>query len=88
MLRLQFCHLLQVGAYLSEDPEEEKAQKALKSMLNKITPDNFDKIKGQIVAQIDERKRAATLQSFIDQIFDKALTETSFSELYASLVKE
>ncbi|KAL6784444.1 hypothetical protein ACKKBF_B01825 [Auxenochlorella protothecoides x Auxenochlorella symbiontica] len=77
-----------VGAYLSEDPEEEKAQKALKSMLNKITPDNFDKIKGQIVAQIDERKRAATLQSFIDQIFDKALTETSFSELYASLVKE
>lgn len=57
-------------------------------MLNKITPDNFDKIKGQIVAQIDERKRAATLQSFIDQIFDKALTETSFSELYASLVKE
>ncbi|KFM26904.1 Eukaryotic translation initiation factor 4G [Auxenochlorella protothecoides] len=78
----------EVGAYLSEDPEEEKAQKALKSMLNKITPDNFDKIKGQIVAQIDERKRAATLQSFIDQIFDKALTETSFSELYASLVKE
>ena len=85
---LSTIHSVQVGACLSEDPEEEKAQKALKSMLNKITPDNFDRIKVQIVATVDERKKARTLQSFIDQIFDKALTEVNFSELYASLVKE
>lgn len=38
----------QVGRTLTDDPEEEKAQKALKSLLNKITPDNFDRIKNQV----------------------------------------
>lgn len=75
-----------VGRVQSDDPEEERAQKALKSMLNKITPQNFEKITAQIVDKINERKKAKTLRGFIDQIFDKALAETTFSELYASLV--
>jgi hypothetical protein len=40
----------------------------------------------QIVEVINERKLAQTLSGFIDQIFDKALTETHFAELYADLV--
>ena len=40
----------------------------------------------QIVDTINERKKANTLRGFIDQIFDKALIETTFAELYAKLV--
>jgi hypothetical protein len=40
----------------------------------------------QIVDVINERKLAKTLSGFINQIFDKALTETHFAELYADLV--
>ena len=75
-----------IGHVITEDPEEEKAQKSLKSMLNKITPQNFEKITKQIIDKINERKKAKTLSGFIGQIFDKALTETTFSELYARLV--
>ena len=75
-----------IGKVTTDDPEEEKAQKALKSNLNKITPQNFDKITAQIVEKINERKKAKTLSGFIDQIFDKALIETTFAELYANLV--
>lgn len=77
-----------MGRVTTDDPEEEKAQKALKSMLNKITPQNFAKITAQIIDKINERKKAKTLQGFIDQIFDKALTETTFAELYADLVSK
>ena len=40
----------------------------------------------QIVDKINERKKAQTLVGFIDQIFDKALIETTFAQLYANLV--
>lgn len=75
-----------IGNVVTDDPEEEKAQKALKSTLNKITPQNFEKITAQIIDKINERKKAKTLSGFIDQIFDKALIETTFAELYAKLV--
>jgi len=75
-----------IGNVVTDDPEEEKAQKALKSTLNKITPQNFEKITAQIIEKIKEREKAKTLSGFIDQIFDKALTETTFAELYAKLV--
>jgi hypothetical protein len=136
-----------VGATLTDDPAEEQAQKRLKSLLNKITKDNFGKIVPQVRGEgwgsrlvgcggnrgswkckclllgeaqphsscaiqplpgcpafsslitpplallslqiaevINERKLAITLSGFINQIFDKALTETHFAELYADLV--
>ena len=65
-----------MGQTTSADPEEELSQKALKALLNKITPDNFLKITEQIVAKINERKKAKTLMGFINQIFDKALAVT------------
>ena len=37
-----------MGVCLSLDPEEEKAQKRLKSLLNKITKDNFARITAQV----------------------------------------
>jgi hypothetical protein len=38
-----------VGMTLSDDPEEEKRQKTYTSLLNKLTPDNFERIAGKIL---------------------------------------
>ncbi|GIL68831.1 hypothetical protein Vafri_22062 [Volvox africanus] len=76
----------QAGISTAEDPEEEKKQKTFKGILNKLTPDNYDKLKQQILSvPITHQK---TLEGFINQIFDKALIETTFSEMYANLCKE
>ncbi|CAL8464440.1 g3975 [Coccomyxa elongata] len=72
-----------LGLLVSEDPEEEKRQKEFKSFLNKITPDNYETILEKIIAVgIDS---PGTLQGLIDQVFDKALSEPGFSEIYATL---
>ncbi|XP_068653749.1 eukaryotic translation initiation factor 4G-like isoform X2 [Aristolochia californica] len=62
--------------------EEESKQRQLKSILNKLTPQNFDKLFEQVKAvNIDN---AATLTGVISQIFDKALMEPTFCEMYAN----
>jgi translation initiation factor 4G len=38
-----------VGLVLSDDPEEEAKQKAFKGILNKITPDNFERLAQQLL---------------------------------------
>ena len=66
--------------------EEEKKQRAFKSILNKLTPQNFEKLLEQILAEgIDE---AQTLIGLIGQLFDKALTEPTFAELYAMMCQQ
>ena len=52
--------------YKTEDPEEEQRQRNFKSLLNKITPEKFDVIKGQIVAVGIAESR--TLIGLIDQV--------------------
>lgn len=73
----------EIGKTRTDDPIEETKQKAFMSQLNKLTPDNFEKISGKILEVGIEQ--AKTLRSLIDQIFDKALVETTFTELYAEL---
>lgn len=47
----------QAGMSIAEDPEEEKKQKTFKGILNKLTPDNYEKLKLQILAvQITHQK--------------------------------
>jgi len=74
-----------VGEMQTDDPEEEKRQKTFKGLLNKLTPSNFvrmyEKFKEVEIAD------AKTLKGLIDQIFDKALTETTFCPLYSDLCK-
>ncbi|XP_042512377.1 eukaryotic translation initiation factor 4G-like isoform X2 [Macadamia integrifolia] len=61
--------------------EEERKQRQLKAILNKLTPQNFDKLFEQVKeVNIDN---AVTLTGVISQIFDKALTEPTFCEMYA-----
>ncbi|KAK4758698.1 hypothetical protein SAY87_019999 [Trapa incisa] len=63
--------------------EEEIKQRQLKAILNKLTPQNFEKLFQQVIAvNIDN---ATTLTGLISQIFDKALMEPTFCEMYADL---
>jgi len=65
------------------DDEEEKRQRAFKAILNKLTPDNFQKLLEKLLdVGITE---AATLVGLIGQLFEKALQEPTFSSLYAEL---
>ncbi|XP_077244886.1 eukaryotic translation initiation factor 4G-like [Tasmannia lanceolata] len=62
--------------------EEEAKQRQLKGILNKLTPQNFEKLFEQVkVVNIDNED---TLTGIISQIFDKALTEPTFCEMYAN----
>ena len=57
---------LQIGQLVSNDPEEEKKQRAVKGLLNKLTPEKFDKIIQDIVnvGYQDEK----TESGLIDQV--------------------
>ncbi|EPS61642.1 hypothetical protein M569_13149, partial [Genlisea aurea] len=61
--------------------EEEAKQRQLKGILNKLTPENFEKLFQQVKeVNIDN---VVTLSGVISQIFDKALMEPTFCEMYA-----
>ncbi|XP_010269861.1 PREDICTED: eukaryotic translation initiation factor 4G-like isoform X3 [Nelumbo nucifera] len=62
--------------------EKENKQRQLKAILNKLTPQNFEKLFKQVKeVNIDN---AVTLRGVISQIFDKALMEPTFCEMYAN----
>ncbi|XP_019156331.1 PREDICTED: eukaryotic translation initiation factor 4G-like [Ipomoea nil] len=62
---------------------EEGKQRQLKAILNKLTPQNFERLFQQVKeVTIDN---AATLAGVISQIFDKALMEPTFCEMYVDL---
>ncbi|KAL8091996.1 eukaryotic translation initiation factor 4G-like [Apium graveolens] len=61
--------------------EEQAKQRQLKAILNKLTPQNFERLFEQVKqVNIDN---AGTLTGVISQIFDKALMEPTFCEMYA-----
>ncbi|XP_004492237.1 eukaryotic translation initiation factor 4G-like [Cicer arietinum] len=62
--------------------EEQAKQRQLKAILNKLTPQNFEKLFEQVKAvNIDN---VITLTGVISQIFEKALMEPTFCEMYAT----
>jgi hypothetical protein len=71
------------GGLRTDNPEEERRQRAFKGVLNKLTPDNFDRLAGSIIDV--GITSAATLTGLMDQVFDKALMEPHFCELYSQL---
>ncbi|KAI9100839.1 hypothetical protein K1719_024201 [Acacia pycnantha] len=63
--------------------EEQAKQRRLNAILNKLTPQNFEKLFEQVKAvNIDN---AVTLTGAICQIFEKALMKPTFCEVYANL---
>ena len=71
------------GELRSDDPEEEKKQRLFTACINKLTVDNFDRIFLQM--RDIEVTSVKTLRGFVDQIFNKALAETIFCEMYSRL---
>ncbi|XP_020240923.1 eukaryotic translation initiation factor 4G [Asparagus officinalis] len=62
--------------------EEQAKQRQLKGILNKLTPQNFEKLFQQVKdVNIDN---TVTLSGVISQIFDKALMEPTFCGMYAN----
>mmetsp|Transcript_654 Transcript_654/g.2384 ORF Transcript_654/g.2384 Transcript_654/m.2384 type:complete len:1631 (-) Transcript_654:1626-6518(-) len=68
---------------VGECDEEERKQREVKSILNKLTPDNFDKLCQKVMDV--EITTAATLRGIIGQLFAKALLEPTFCEIYAQM---
>lgn len=66
--------------------KEEAKQRQLKAILNKLTPQNFEKLFEQVKeVNIDN---PGTLAGVISQIFDKALMEPTFCEMYANFCSD
>lgn len=66
--------------------EEQAKQRKLKGILNKLTPQNFDKLFAQVKEVFIDN--VVTLNGVISQIFDKALTEPTFCEMYSNFCYE
>ena len=65
-------------------------QRKVKSNLNKMTPNNFDKISGQILeisAQSKDESDGRTLRQVIQLTFEKATDESHWAEMYAQFCK-
>lgn len=79
---LQVMHKAENKYVVGKISDEEQAkQRQLKGILNKLTPQNFEKLFQQVKdVNIDN---TATLAGVIAQIFDKALMEPTFCEMYA-----
>ncbi|KAI4356582.1 hypothetical protein L6164_000597 [Bauhinia variegata] len=80
---LQMMHKAEKKYEVGKVTDEEQAkQRQLKAILNKLTPQNFDKLFEQVKAvNIDN---AVGLTGVISQIFEKALMEPTFCEMYAN----
>eukprot|EP00746_Dinoflagellata_sp_MGD_P157438 gnl/MRDRNA2_/MRDRNA2_86209_c1_seq1.p1 gnl/MRDRNA2_/MRDRNA2_86209_c1~~gnl/MRDRNA2_/MRDRNA2_86209_c1_seq1.p1 ORF type:complete len:352 (+),score=-2.16 gnl/MRDRNA2_/MRDRNA2_86209_c1_seq1:261-1316(+) len=79
-----------IGRFCSNDLDEEKRQKAIKALLNKLTQGNFEQIFAKII--VIEYPTEKSLDGLVSQIFDKALSvpnlrSDAFFELYALLAQ-
>lgn len=61
-------------------------ERNLKTVLNKMTPENFESCIGEI--RKFNMKSEQNLISFVDQVFSKAIQEESYSKLYSKLACE
>ncbi|XP_024939403.1 eukaryotic translation initiation factor 4 gamma 1 isoform X9 [Cephus cinctus] len=77
---------LKSGDIAEEDGKTEDLYKRVRGVLNKLTPEKFDKLVGQVRSlPIDTQEK---LQGVIDLVFEKAVDEPSFSVAYALMCKE
>ncbi|XP_047501452.1 eukaryotic translation initiation factor 4 gamma 3-like [Penaeus chinensis] len=56
--------------------------KKVRAILNKLTPEKFEKLSGQITEHIDNSER---MKAVIDIIFEKAIDEQTYAATYAQL---
>ncbi|CAI4211834.1 unnamed protein product [Parascedosporium putredinis] len=74
----------------SDHLEPELVQRKVKAALNKMTPENFDRISDQILTIANQSKNendGRTLRQVIQLTFEKATDEPHFSSTYAKFCK-
>ena len=83
-----------IGAKTQATPsghmEPEMVQRKVKAALNKMTPENFDRISDQILTIANQSKNendGRTLRQVIQLTFEKATDESHFSSTYAKFCK-
>ena len=66
--------------------EEEGAKRAMLSLLNKLTPEKWERLMPQFLAVTVTR--VATLRAIVERIFSKAVMEKAFAGMYAELCSQ
>ncbi|XP_016484283.1 eukaryotic translation initiation factor isoform X1 [Nicotiana tabacum] len=66
--------------------DKDRVLKTVKGILNKLTPEKFDLLKGQLIAS--GITSADILKGVISLIFDKAVLEPTFCPMYAQLCSD
>lgn len=82
--------LMKSQAAASGHLEPEMVQRKVKAALNKMTPENFDRISDQILTIANQSKNendGRTLRQVIQLTFEKATDESHFSSTYAKFCK-
>merc|ERR1712113_732915 len=69
----------------TQESHEEKRQKAIKSILNKLSVGNLEKFSEQLLAL--EYPTKSSVNELVTKIFEKALVEPKLCEIYVKLVK-
>lgn len=67
----------------SEKSDLELKQRTLKATLNKLSPDNFEKLKDQLLGLSQENDQTMALMTRL--IFDKAILQAKYTKVYAEL---
>lgn len=90
MSRTQFQQVSEESKKLREEAKQVKSREIgdkvlakIKFGLNKLTPDNFDKVNQEIVAIFDENKEA--IEKIVTGIISKAQLETKYTQIYTDL---
>jgi translation initiation factor 4G len=73
-------------AFRVSNPEDDRSRmiKQIKGLLNKITPEKYTEIANQIVTFFEP----TTSDAIVPLIFEKALNELTFAEMYADLFRD
>lgn len=79
-------HLVQNAELTDEDRATEELYRNFRSVLNKLTPENFGVLVNQVKSyKIDNETR---LEGCIKLVFEKAIAEPNFATTYAEMCKE
>ena len=70
---------------LQEFDEKDAIKKELRAILNRLTKDNYELLKDEILEIIKDK--IENQEKFLDIFFIKAIKEKSYSEIYAKLCK-
>ena len=74
--------------WVKRKEEVDASLKKLKSILNKITLDNYCKLSAELIEQGGDFTSTKFLETLIDELWNKAVTQHHFVMMYTQLVHD